>query len=64
LGLVENCGGAAAPFSAGYAADRVGLQAPLWIMTGLTVISGVLAFGLRETAPRVLRRRAAAAAAA
>jgi MFS transporter, ACS family, hexuronate transporter len=64
MGLGEILGGAAAPFTAGYVADRVGLEAPLWIMTGLTVISGLLAFGLRETAPRVLMRRAAAAAAA
>jgi ACS family hexuronate transporter-like MFS transporter len=61
MGLGEIIGGAAAPFIAGYVADRVGLQAPLWIMTGLTVVSGLLAFGLRETAPRVLMRRAAIA---
>jgi MFS transporter, ACS family, hexuronate transporter len=64
MGLGEIIGGAAAPFIAGYAADRVGLQAPLWIMTGLTAVSGLLAFGLRETAPRALVRRAAATAAA
>ena len=63
MGLGEIIGGAAAPFIAGYVADRVGLQAPLWIMTGLAVISGLLALGLRETAPRALLRRAAAAAA-
>jgi predicted MFS family arabinose efflux permease len=62
MGLGEIIGGAAAPFIAGYVADRVGLQAPLWIMTGLTVVSGLLAYGLRETAPRVLIRRAATAA--
>jgi ACS family hexuronate transporter-like MFS transporter len=62
MGLGEIIGGAAAPFIAGYVADRVGLQAPLWIMTGLTVVSGLLAFGLRETAPRVLIRRATTAA--
>ena len=61
MGLGEIIGGAAAPFIAGYVADRVGLQAPLWIMTGLTVASGLLALGLRETAPRVLMRRAATA---
>jgi ACS family hexuronate transporter-like MFS transporter len=62
MGLGEIIGGAAAPAIAGYAADRVGLQAPLWIMAGLTLVSGLLAFGLRETAPRVLLRQAAAAA--
>lgn len=60
MGLGEIIGGAAAPAIAGYAADRVGLQAPLWIMAGLTLVSAVLALGLRETAPRVLARRAAA----
>jgi len=64
MGLGEIVGGAAAPFIAGYVADRAGLQAPLWIMTGLTVVSGLLAIGLRETAPRVLMRRAATAAVA
>lgn len=64
MGIGEIVGGAASPFIAGYVADRVGLQAPLWIMIGLTVVAGLLAFGLRETAPRVLLRRAATPAAA
>jgi hypothetical protein len=51
-------GGVLSPFLAGVAADRAGLQAPLWIMLGLTLAGGLLAFGLRETAPRVLARRA------
>jgi hypothetical protein len=34
----------------------MGLTAPLWIMLALTILSGLLAFGLRETAPRVLAR--------
>jgi ACS family hexuronate transporter-like MFS transporter len=59
MGLGEIIGGAASPFIAGYVADRVGLQAPLWIMIGLTIVAGLLAFRLRETAPRVLLRRAA-----
>jgi MFS transporter, ACS family, hexuronate transporter len=63
MGLGEIIGGAAAPFIAGSVADRVGLQAPLWIMTGLAVVAGLLAIGLRETAPRVLNRRAATAVA-
>jgi hypothetical protein len=29
-------------------------------MLGLCILAGLLAFGLRETAPRVLARRAAA----
>jgi len=64
LGLVcatgEILGGVLSPFVSGYAADRFGLQAPLWIMLGLCILAGLLAFGLRETAPRVLARRAQA----
>ncbi len=56
MGTGEVIGGALAPTIAGYAADRFGLQAPLWIMTALTVAAGLLALGLRETAPRALAR--------
>ncbi|HVS76359.1 MAG TPA: MFS transporter [Steroidobacteraceae bacterium] len=56
MGTGEVIGGALAPTVAGYAADRFGLQAPLWIMIALTVAAGVLALGLRETAPRVRSR--------
>jgi len=59
MGLGEFVGGAASPFIAGYFADLNGLQAPLWIMVGLTIVSGLIAFGVRETAPRVLARRLA-----
>jgi hypothetical protein len=48
---------------AGIFADEYGLQAPLWIMAGLTVVGGLFAFGLKESAPRVLSRRGAVAAA-
>ena len=57
MGLGEVIGGVLSPFVAGVAADRVGLQAPLWMMLCLTLVGGVLAFGLRETAPGVLARR-------
>jgi predicted MFS family arabinose efflux permease len=59
MGTPEILGGVLAPSIAGYAADQTGLQAPLWIMFGLAIVGGVLAFGLRETAPRVLARRPA-----
>jgi MFS transporter, ACS family, hexuronate transporter len=58
MGTGEIVGGVLAPFIAGYAADRTGLAAPLMMMIGLALCSGLLAFGLRETAPRVLARRA------
>jgi ACS family hexuronate transporter-like MFS transporter len=56
MGTAEVLGGVLSPSIAGIAADRVGLTAPLWIMLGLTILSGLLALGLRETAPRVLAR--------
>lgn len=60
MGTGEVLGGMLAPFLAGVLADRAGLQAPLWLMLGLTLGGALLALGLRETAPRVLSRRAAA----
>jgi ACS family hexuronate transporter-like MFS transporter len=61
MGTGEILGGVLAPSLAGTIADRVGLQAPLWMMLGVTVAGALLAFGLRETAPRVLARRATGA---
>jgi predicted MFS family arabinose efflux permease len=61
MGVGEILGGALSPFVAGYAADRVGLQAPLWILAGCGLISGLLALGLRETAPRLTGHSGAAA---
>jgi ACS family hexuronate transporter-like MFS transporter len=58
MGTGEILGGVLAPSLAGSIADRVGLQAPLWMMFGVTVAGALCAFGLRETAPRVLARRA------
>jgi ACS family hexuronate transporter-like MFS transporter len=54
MGTGEILGGVLAPSLAGTVADRVGLQAPLWMMVGVTVAGALLAFGLRETAPRVV----------
>ncbi len=59
MGTCEIIGGAGGPAIAGMVADEVGLQGPLWIMAGLTLVGGVLALGLKETAPRVLARRSA-----
>jgi predicted MFS family arabinose efflux permease len=58
MGTGEIVGGVLAPFVAGFAADRTGLAAPLLIMIGLALCACLLALGLRETAPRVLARRA------
>jgi ACS family hexuronate transporter-like MFS transporter len=59
MGTGEILGGVLAPFVAGNAADRIGLAAPLLIMVGLALAAGLLSIGLRETAPRVVARRAA-----
>ncbi len=56
MGTGEVLGGVLGPSLAGMAADRMGLTAPLWIMLGLTILSALLALGLRETAPCVLSR--------
>ena len=57
LGISELLGGAVSPFVAGAAADAFGLQAPMWAMVGLCMAAGLVSFGLRETAPRVVGRR-------
>jgi len=62
MGTGEVLGGVASPFFAGYAADRVGLAAPVWMMLAFAVGGFLLALGIRETAPRALARRAATAA--
>jgi len=54
MGGSEILGGTLSPLIAGYAADRVGLQAPLWGLIGLALVGGIAALGLRETAPHVL----------
>jgi hypothetical protein len=55
MGSGELIGGVLSPFVAGYSADISGLQAPLWIMLGLAMAGGLVALGVRETAPRRAR---------
>ncbi|HEY0342032.1 MAG TPA: MFS transporter [Steroidobacteraceae bacterium] len=57
MGLGEVIGGVFAPTLAGSAADAYGLGATLWIMVGLSVVTGALACFVKETAPRVLQAR-------
>ena len=59
MGVGEVFGGVLSPTLAGWAADRAGLAAPLWIMFGLCIAAGTLALGLSETAPVRLVQRAA-----
>jgi MFS family permease len=54
MGGSEILGGVLAPLISGYAADRVGLHAPLWVMVMLALVACIAAFGVRETAPRKL----------
>ncbi|MDH6513966.1 MFS family permease [Streptomyces sp. SAI-135] len=63
MGVGELAGGFLAPVIAGRASDVWGLQTAMFISTGGAVAVVLLSFGLRETAPRVLRRRAERAAA-
>ena len=58
MGSGELIGGVCSPFVAGYAADSLGLKAPLWMMSALALVSALVACGLRETAPRVRLRSA------
>jgi MFS family permease len=62
MGLGEIIGGVFAPTLAGRAADSYGLDATLWILIGLSVVTSVLACFIVETAPRVLRQRVPALA--
>lgn len=57
MGTGEVLGGVLAPFFAGTLADRFGIAAPLWLMLGLTILAGICALGLIESAPRVVARR-------
>ncbi|KUM84179.1 MFS transporter [Streptomyces pseudovenezuelae] len=61
MGVGELAGGFLAPVIAGRASDVWGLQTAMFISSGGAVAVVLLSFGLRETAPRVLRRRAARA---
>nr|WP_250890224.1 MFS transporter [Sphingobium nicotianae] len=59
MGSAEILGGVFAPSIAGAAADASTLAAPLWIMVGLTIVSGIVALFLKETAPSQVAKRAA-----
>jgi MFS transporter, ACS family, hexuronate transporter len=56
MGTGEILGGVIGPLAAGKIADLTSLNAPMWIMLGLAIVAGLLALGLRETAPRALVR--------
>jgi MFS family permease len=57
MGVGELAGGFIAPIIAGVASDAWGLQAAMFMAGGGAILVVLLAFGLHETAPRVLVRR-------
>jgi MFS transporter, ACS family, hexuronate transporter len=57
MGVGEILGGVLGPTLSGMAADRWGLTAPLWIVAVCTIVAGLLALGLVETAPRIVKRK-------
>ena len=56
MGAGELIGGVLAPIIAGAAADLTSQQAPLWILAGIALCAGLVAMGIRETAPRIVGR--------
>jgi MFS transporter, ACS family, hexuronate transporter len=56
MGTGEILGGVFGPLAAGKIADLTDLNAPMWIMLGLCILAGLLALGLKETAPRIVAR--------
>jgi predicted MFS family arabinose efflux permease len=59
MGLGEILGGVFGPSLAGSLSDTYGLPAPCWLLAALAVLGTVAALFLRETAPRIVARRAA-----
>lgn len=51
IGVAEIFGGVLMPIIAGWAADRWGLEAPMWIVLGITAVSAVAACFIEETLP-------------
>ncbi|MDN7500204.1 MFS transporter [Burkholderia gladioli] len=64
MGAGELIGGFVAPTVAGFAADKYGLNFAMWTSAAGAIFACVLSFGLVETAPAVLRKRAPAGATA
>lgn len=64
VGTGEIFGGGVAPMIAGWVAQHFGIDHVLYLAAGATVLGLVVCLGLKETAPRVLARRAGGQAAA
>ena len=63
MGSCEVLGGVLGPPLAGMLNDAFGLSTFLWVLIALAIVSGVVAMGLTETAPRALQRKSMTAAA-
>jgi MFS family permease len=61
MGIGELVGGFAAPAIAGWSADTFGLQAPFLIAAGSSLVAGIIAFLLIETAPVRVKNKVALA---
>jgi len=61
MGIGELVGGFAAPAIAGWSADTFGLQAPFLIAAGASLVAGIIAFLLIETAPVKVKNKIALA---
>lgn len=57
MGIGEFIGGFVAPFAAGFIADNYGLASPLLIASLGALLSCILAYFLKETAPLVIAKR-------
>ncbi|RIV88243.1 MFS transporter [Aurantiacibacter xanthus] len=57
MGSCEVLGGVFGPIIGGALNDKFGMDSFLWLLIGLSLISGVIAMGLQETAPAALRRK-------
>jgi MFS family permease len=57
MGSCEVLGGVFGPIIGGTLNDAFGMESFLWLLIGLSVVSGFVAMGLKETAPAALARR-------
>ena len=57
MGSCEVLGGVFGPVIGGALNDAFGMDSFLWLLIGLSIVSGFIAMGLKETAPAVLARR-------
>jgi MFS transporter, ACS family, hexuronate transporter len=57
MGIGEVIGGVLSPLLGGKLSDLYGRDSVMWLMIVLCVLSALVGFGLRETAPRVLAKR-------